>query len=152
MNDLSRRQALQTLGALGVAGAAAATAAAQEPKEDPKPGPKRVAKILEATYQIETSQPPNLIVTVVGEVPTGGWTETQLLRRVYVTEPADGIWEYDLLSKPPEGFATQVISQVKASDRWEKIAPAQMAKIKGIRVFGLGDGIKTVMFTKKREG
>ena len=153
MNDLSRRQAIQALGALGVAGAAAATAAAQERKlEEPKKVVQRVAKILDATYQIETSQPPNLIVGAVGEVPTGGWTETQLLRRVYVTDPRDGIWEYDLLSKPPEGMATQVIQQVKATDRWEKIPAEQLAKIKGIRVFGLGEGVKTMMFEKKKEG
>lgn len=154
MNDLNRRQAMQSLGALGLAGVAgtALTPDATAHTEDPPPGVRRVAKILTVTHKIETSLPPNLIITAVGEVPTGGWTETQLLRRTYVTDPADGIWEYDLLSKPPDGPATQVISQVTGSDRWAMISTEQLGKMKGVRVFGVGDGVLTIMFRQKKEG
>lgn len=102
---------------------------------------KRVPEIVEVTFELQTTEPPNLVVTAVGQVPSGGWTEVQLLRREYVRPPADGIWEYDLLAKPPEGFAAQVISKVKASHVWEQV---DAAKLKGIRVYGLGEGIKTV--------
>jgi hypothetical protein len=102
---------------------------------------KRVPRIVEVTFELQTTEPPNLVVTAVGQVPTGGWTEVQLLRRAYVQPPADGIWEYDLLAKPPEGLATQVISKVKATDVWEKV---ELDNLKGIRVYGLGEGIKTV--------
>lgn len=102
---------------------------------------KRVPEIVDVTFELQTTEPPNLIVTAVGQVPTGGWTEVQLLRREYVRPPADGIWEYDLLGKPPEGFATQVISKVKATHVWEEV---DATKLKGIRVYGLGEGVKTV--------
>jgi len=102
---------------------------------------KRVAQITDVTFELQTSEPPNLVVTASGNVPTGGWTEVQLLRREYEKEPADGIYEYDLLAKPPDGIATQVISKVKATDVWEKV---DAKKIKGIRVYGLGKGVKTV--------
>lgn len=104
---------------------------------------KRVPQITDVTYELQTSEPPNLIVTAQGQVPTGGWTEVQLVRRVYEKEPADGIWEYDLLAKPPAGLATQVLSKVKASDVWEKV---DAKKIKGLRVYGLEKGIKTIKF------
>jgi hypothetical protein len=94
-------------------------------------------------YELQTSDPPNLVVTAEGTVPTGGWTEVQLIRRVYDKEPADGIWEYDLLAKPPDGPAPQVISKVKASDIWEKV---DAKKLKGLRVYGLEKGIKTIKF------
>jgi hypothetical protein len=104
---------------------------------------KRVPIITDVKYELQTSEPPNLVVTAEGKVPTGGWTEVQLIRRNYEKEPADGIWEYDLLAKPPSGPATQVISMVKASDTCEKV---DAKKLKGLRVYGLEKGINTVMF------
>ena len=104
---------------------------------------KRVPQVTDVTYELQTSDPPNLVVTAEGAAPTEGWTEVQLIRRVYEKEPADGIWEYDLLAKPPAGPAAQVISKVKASDIWEKV---DAKKLKGLRVYGLEKGIKTVMF------
>jgi len=104
---------------------------------------KRVPKITNIEYELQTSEPPNLIVTAHGQVPTGGWSNVQLIRRIYQTEPADGIWEYDLLATPPGGPATQVITDVKAKDIWEKV---DVKKLKGLRVYGLEKGIKTVMF------
>lgn len=102
---------------------------------------KRVAEITEVTFVLQTTEPPNLIVTAHGNVPTGGWTDVQLLRREYLKPPADGIWEYDLLARPPEGFATQAITEVKASDIWEKV---DITRLKGLRVYGLGERVKTV--------
>src|SRR5687768_13384247 len=68
---------------------------------------KRVPQITDVTFELQTTEPPNLVVTAHGQVPTGGWTDVQLIRRVYEKEPADGIWEYDLLARPPAGLATQ---------------------------------------------
>jgi hypothetical protein len=104
---------------------------------------KRVTQIIDVTYELQTSEPPNLVVTAHGQVPTGGWTEVQLVRRIYEKEPADGIWEYDLLAKPPSGPATQALAKVKASDTWMKV---DAKKLKGLRVYGTEKGIKTVMF------
>lgn len=120
-----------------------ACAAAEDEKPQEAVLLKRVAQITDVTYELQTSEPPNLVVTAHGQVPTGGWTEVQLIRRIYEKEPADGIWEYDLLAKPPIGPATQALAKVKASDTWMKIDPK---KLKGLRVYGVEKGIKTVMF------
>lgn len=102
---------------------------------------KRVAEITDVKYELQTSEPPNLVVTALGNVPSGGWTEVQLIRREYLKEPADGIWEYDLLAKPPQGPSTQAITTVKATDTWEKV---DLSRLKGLRVYGLGKGIRTI--------
>jgi hypothetical protein len=115
-------------------------AIAQEKEKELVPF-KRVPEILEVTFELQTTEPPNLAVTATGRVSSGGWTEVQLLRRVYIAPPADGIWEYDLLGKPPAGAAIQVLSKVKGTDLWEKV---ELDKLKGIRVYGLGDGVKTI--------
>ncbi len=98
---------------------------------------ERVKKILDVSYIIEKSNPPNLVVTAKGQVPTTGWGPTQLLRRIYKSPPSDGIWEYDLLSTPPAGPAGDGLSEVEASDKWIKYSEGV---VKGIRVYGKEDG------------
>ncbi len=109
---------------------------------DKKEPMARVVKtILSVAHEIEESNPPVLVVTAVGQVPTGGWTGAKLTRRTYKKPPADGIYEYDLTAVPPDGAATQALSRVKATDRW-KDPPKD---VKGFKVYGVGKGVKTVM-------
>lgn len=108
--------------------------------DDPKP--ITVPKILKVTYHIEKILPPNLVVNAIGEVTTGGYTDVKLTRVVYTKIPDDGIQDYVLTAVPPSGIASQVISQVEASDKWKDYP----AWVKGIRVRGVKDGIVVVKF------
>ncbi len=98
--------------------------------------------MLHVVHVIQTSFPPNLQITAYGEVPTGGWSKVQLLRRQYVKPPSDGIWEYDLIALRPTGAAAQVKSKVRASNTWRNYDQA----IKGVRIFGIGRGVKELKF------
>lgn len=95
---------------------------------------ERVKTILEVDAQLIKTEPPKLIVTAKGQVPTTGWGPTQLLRRIYKSPPSDGVWEYDLLSTPPTGPAGNSISEVMASDTWEAY---DSETVKGVRVYGV---------------
>jgi|GEM_PF-1627690 len=106
---------------------------------------QRVKKILNVEYAIEKRLPPNLLVSATGEVPTLGWTQPILVRRTYVQPPPDGIWEYDLYAVPPSGPAAQVISQVKATDRWNDY---DESSVKGVRVYGEDNGVMEKRFGK----
>lgn len=101
-----------------------------------------VSKILKVTHQIQESHPPNLVLNVVGEVPTSGYTDVQLLRMVYVQPPQDGIQDFYLKAIPPSGIAATVISQVTASKKWIGFP----AWVKGIRVHGEKSGIVVIKF------
>jgi hypothetical protein len=108
-------------------------------------------KILRVDFSIEESNPPNLVVTAVGQVPTGGYDpkKVTLQRVAYVAPPADGIQDYKLTAVKPTGIVTQVISEVSGKDRWKgytKEAPW----LKGVRVHGVGDGIVVKMLPKSR--
>jgi hypothetical protein len=115
--------------------------------DDKKAGAKGevVKKVLSVDTKLEVTKPPVLIVTAVGEVPTGGWTGARLTRRTYIKPPADGVYEYDLTAVPPTGAATQAISKVKAKDEWKDPPEG----VKGVKVYGVGDGIKAVQVGKK---
>jgi len=120
---------------------------ADELNGDKKPQPGIVPKILKVQTELQTVDPPNLVVTVTGQVPTGGYTKARLVRVAYAMPPEDGIQDYILFAVPPSGFATQVISEVSAADRWkayEKDAPW----LKGIRVHGVGDGAVVKILAK----
>ena len=122
-------------------------AAGDEQNGAKKPQPGIVHKILKVQTELQTVNPPNLVVTVTGQVPTGGYAKPKLVRVVHATPPEDGIQDYVLLAVPPSGIATQVVSEVKAADQWkgyEKEAPW----LKGIRVHGVDDGVVVKMLAK----
>lgn len=101
-----------------------------------------VENITHVKVHFQLSQPPNLVVKATGEVPTAGYTGTHLLRVVYVQPPPDGIQDYFLMSRPPEDPAAQVVSTVTASNVYPQVTVAA-PWLKGVRVHGVGDGVKT---------
>lgn len=117
-----------------------------KPEKERSPQPQVVAKIVDVEYAVEKIIPPNLIVTATGEVPTAGYQKPTLERVTYVVPPADGIQDYYLRATPPSGVAAQVISNVKATDRWKGYTD-EAPWIKGIRVHGTGDGVMVKMFS-----
>ena len=123
----------------------ALTATAEDKKPDDKKEEKGVVlkTVLEVTYEFDKDKK-KLTVTAVGQVPTGGWKDAKLTRRATKDAPKDGIYEYDLTAVRPTGIVPQIVSKVKANDVWEN----PPADIKGVRVYGVGDGVKTVQFDK----
>lgn len=106
--------------------------------QEKAPQPVTVKKVLSATVTMEKGE---LIVAAVGEVPTGGYTKAMLTRVNYIRAPDDGIQDYEFSATPPAGLATQVISQVRASDTWS----GPSAWVKGVRIRGDGDGVLVKM-------
>ncbi len=104
-----------------------------------------VPMIVDVQYRVQTSDPPNLVVVATGEVNTGGYGPTKLIRRKYVKPPQDGIQDYYLRSVPPEGIVTQVISKVSATNQWKDFR-SDAPWIKGIRVHGKGDSVVEKVF------
>ncbi len=99
----------------------------------------RVETIVAVDHAFIPTVPAHLSFKVTGQVSSSGWTEVQLLRREPATEPADGIWEYDLLAKPPVKPVPMSPTTIVATEYWQNIDPT---KVKGIRIFGVGQGVK----------
>lgn len=76
------------------------------------------------------SNPPKLLINVLGTVRTSGWANPRLLPRIYVQPPPDGIWEFDFVADPPTGIALQVITPIFASYLFE----GDFSEWKGVRV------------------
>lgn len=143
---VSRRAALAAGVIGGLTGAAAALTGAISGAAQPAAGERGERRELGKVRQlipsvptvklaVEQSEPPNLIVTASGRVPTGGWINVALVRAVYDEPPADGIVDYFLLVTSPEGLATQIITDVSATNKW-KAYTKHAPWLKGVRVHG----------------
>lgn len=114
-------------------------------KLDDKKEPKGevLKKVIDVNYEFDKDKK-KLTVNATGQVPTGGWTGAKLTPRVTKEAPKDGIYEYDFTAVRPTGIAAQVISKVKASHSWDN----PPGDIKGVKVYGIGEGVKTIKFDK----
>jgi hypothetical protein len=136
----SRGRALTVLGGLALL---LATLTSRLAVAEEKPGePMTIKKVISAKLELANGA---LTVTVVGEVPTGGYTKPTLTRVTYFRMPDDGIQDYTFQAMPPEGVAAQVISQVTATDKW----PALPKWVKGVRIHGAGQGVLVKMLGDK---
>jgi len=133
--------AIQLCGGLAAAALFCGMAAAARGDER-RSQPVKINQVLSATLKVEGGA---LTVTAVGQVPTGGYTKPTLTRVTYIRRPPDGIQDYTFQATPPDGPATQVISEVKASDTW----PAMPAWLKGVRIHGIGQGVLVKMLEAK---
>ena len=111
-----------------------------------QPPAQIVEKIVDVKYFEQESDPPNLVVTVTGEVPTAGYQHPTLRRATYAAAPADGVQDYFLEATPPSGSAPHVVSKVKATNTWKGVG-INTSWVKGIRVHGADDGVVVKMFS-----
>lgn len=73
-----------------------------------------VTKVLSVSLSLSKSLPPQLNITVKGEVPTMGWSNATLTPYVYIQVPPDGIQDFDLSATPPDGVSGDKVSEIDA--------------------------------------
>jgi hypothetical protein len=89
----------------------------------------RILEVKDASYFMYKTNPPILVISAVGTVPTSGWKNGQLSPWIYIAPPKDGIQDFDFVADPPTTFALQVICPI--SGQWEGMMPKWM---KGFRL------------------
>lgn len=106
-----------------------------------RPQPRLLHHIMDVQLAVREKAPPELVVTVRAQTPTPGYTNVRLVRALYKSPPEDGIQDYFLLATPPTGIVIQVLGRTQAQDIW-----ADYPKwLKGVRVHGVGEGVKVQM-------
>jgi hypothetical protein len=108
----TRIAALSTIGlCLAIAGSFSAE------KTKTKVSKMNKEKILEVdrvtVSHIKTSSP-QLQIEADGKTGSAGWSEPELVARVYIVPPADVIYDYDFVAKPPPEVAAQVLTPISA--------------------------------------
>ena len=113
---------------------------------DPQPEQQQVMAVHDVNIAILKSMPPQIVVSAIGTVSTGGWSEPQLVPYIYVKPPEDGIQDYDFVATPPSGYAIQVLLPVFGSYGPEEY-PDWMV---GARVHSASGAVET-LFSDSRE-
>jgi hypothetical protein len=89
-----------------------------------------IFEITKVETEIQKSNPPKLIIKAEGKVPTIGWINGKLDRRIYIEFPADGIQDFDFNAMPPPGVELPTVIGISAEDVWEDFPDY----LKGVRV------------------
>jgi hypothetical protein len=93
---------------------------------------ENVFEISEVTLTKEKGDPSKLIITAEGTVKTAGWTNPVLEPFMYVTPPADGIYDFNFNAVPPEEgvMVPQVITPIKTDHALNPVPE----DLKGVRI------------------
>lgn len=91
---------------------------------------KHIRSIVSVDLAFLKSHPPQLLVSSIGTVNSGGWKNGSLDLRYYIVPPADGIQDIDFVASPPAGPSTAVILPISAQTTIFPIPPW----LKGVRV------------------
>lgn len=76
--------------------------------------------------------PPGLLVFATAHVTQVGWSNVQLVPRMYITPPADGVWDMDLMGQFPEKTITLYLP--REIDAEPLHVPNVPKWVKGVRV------------------
>lgn len=91
---------------------------------------KKILTVDDIQITLLKSNPPQLTISAVGTVSSGGWSNGQLVEYVYIVPPSDGMYEYDFVAEPPDEAAIQVLTPIFAGT----IRANLPKELKGIRV------------------
>ena len=110
--------------------------------------PIRVMSVTSVALQLRKSQPPQLVISVTGKVPTSGWKNGELLAWRYAVAPADGIQDFEFVATPPEGIVLTVVSPICAElDSFVDVdnywGPEQ--PLRGVRVHARENSVETLL-------
>jgi hypothetical protein len=141
MTKFTRALVLAAFAAVGMSSLAAAEK--PEPVKEEKKSGELLKTVIDVKYVWDDNKK-GLTITATGQVPTGGWKDAKLVRRVTKDAPKDGVYEFDLTAVRPTGIVTQALSKVTAIEKW--MDPP--ADLKAVKVYGAGDGAKTVKIEK----
>ena len=92
--------------------------------------PESVQEVTQIDLALQESFPPKLEITASGTVPTAGWTNPQLLPRVYVQAPPDNIYDFDFVANSPQETTAQVATPIRATYVWQSLTTG----LKGVRI------------------
>ena len=83
----------------------------------------KISSVNSVCFNIEKSNPPQLVLHAIGKLNSSGWINPSLVPRVYVIQPDDGIQDFDFYAEPPAGKVLWIITPVSAEssillERW----------------------------------
>jgi hypothetical protein len=97
----------------------------------------RVYSIDGLNVSIVKTYPPGLQVHVEGQVSSSEWAKLSLHYFIYITPPADGIYEADMVGEPPADLSVPTLSPF-SHDEMRTPLPEDL---KGLKVYSATNSV-----------
>ena len=101
----------------------------------------KIYDVKDVQLSILKTNPRMLSIVAKGTVPTGGWSEAELVPYVYIQPPSDGIYDFDFIAEPPDGIVTQGFAEITADHTIRQIPDG----LKGVRVHASQNALVTLL-------
>lgn len=99
-----------------------------------------VSSVKTVCFSINKSNPPQLAVNASGSVSSSGWKNGELVPRNYVTQPQDGVQDFDFVAEAPKGIVLWIISPISGD------GSVELGNwIKGVRVHSVTNSITALL-------
>lgn len=100
----------------------------------------KIYSVQDAYFHINKTNPPQLVVSSSGQVNSSGWSGGKLVPWIYVTQPADGIQDFDFIATAPDGIVLWVMSSISGSgtielENW----------MKGVSIHGSNNNVEVML-------
>ncbi len=102
---------------------------------------EKILDVQRVHLAIRKTNPPQLRIVADGTARSPGYTAPTLIPYMYVTPPADGIYDFDFVATPPEGFVPQVLAPITAEHTLE----AMPQPIYGVRIHASSNAIVSLV-------
>ncbi len=86
------------------------------------------------------TNPPQLRIVAFGTARSLGYRAPTLRPHVYVTPPADGIYDFDFVATPPDGIVPPVLVPITAEHTLEEIPQ----HLRGVRIHAAANAITSL--------
>lgn len=103
--------------------------------------PARVYCIDSVDISIVKTNPLGLQVDVDGKVTSTGWSGLALQFFVYITPPADGIYEADMVGEPPDRISLPVLT----SFSHRQVRAPFPDDLKGLKVYSATNSVTAML-------
>jgi len=72
----------------------------------------KIYSVQTVCFAINKSNPPQLVLSAIGEANSSGWSNGKLIPWVYVDQPSDGIQDFDFVATAPNGMVLWMITPI----------------------------------------
>ncbi len=106
---------------------------------------RKILEIIEIKLAILESFPPKLKISVKGKVGSTGWENPRLIPYRYITEPQNGVWEFDFVAQDPSSetgvITVPTLTDIETIYIWENY-PEDI--VRGVRVYASTNSISVM--------
>lgn len=92
---------------------------------------KKIYQVTNLQRIISVAKPHKLIIYAEGQASSSGWTNGALQPHIYVSPPADGVYEFDFVADEPTGIDNPVLTPIDALFVWDKMPD----HLEGVKVY-----------------